>query len=182
MCNPFACLLTGCSLLAASHCLAQAGPPPATYTYTAYTVLDRTAPDSLTVVPNVGGTLTLQADGSYQKSLSILFPAGPRYFAQNGRVSYAFPDSIAFAFTDLKGPDNQRGTYRYDVPTRHLTIVLAGYPPGNEGRYELLGPEPAQGAEFTGAINDDGSIRGGLPRKQARPKKPIKPNRPRTRR
>ncbi len=186
--NAFVCLLAGSSLLAAGQCLAQAGPPPATYAYAAYTVLDRTTPgpDSLTAVPNVGGSLRLNADGTYHKSLSIVFPAGPRYFAQTGRVSFPAPDSIVFAFSDLKGPDVQRGTYRYEPATGRLRINLAGYPPGNEGRYELFEVRQGSHAPLYSPAPDDLAptstkvLRSRQP--QQRLKKPVTPSKPRPRR
>jgi hypothetical protein len=36
----------------------------------------------------------------------------------------------------------QRGTYRFDPATRHLTITILGYPAGNKGVYELVAAEP----------------------------------------
>ena len=161
-------------------------PPFGYYRYTAYTVLDRSAPgpDSLTVVPNVGGTLLLAGNGSYSKILTIEFPAGLRSFEQTGRVTFAAPDSIAFAFTDAKGPDVQRGTYRYDPATGRLAIRLAGYPPGNEGRYELTDSrhEPDANRNHCGGVRnhelppdpDEGNV-GRISPPKPRPKKPLKP-------
>jgi hypothetical protein len=122
--------------------VAPAPTPPAafytTYTYTAYTVYDHTTGEPPTQVPGVGGTLALRADGSYDKRLSLLVgTSGPRYFAQHGKFTTK-GDSIYFKFTDLKGPDVQRGTFRYVPATRRLTITIAGYPPGNQGVYELV--------------------------------------------
>jgi hypothetical protein len=121
---------------------APAPTPPAafytTYTYTAYTVYDHTTGEPPTQVPGVGGTLALRADGSYDKRLSLLVgTSGPRYFAQHGKF-ITKGDSIYFKFTDLKGPDVQRGTFHYVPATRRLTITIAGYPPGNQGVYELV--------------------------------------------
>jgi hypothetical protein len=109
-----------------------------TYSYTAYTVYDHTAGDPPTEVQGVGGTLALRADGTYDKRLTLLLgTSGPRYFTQHGRFTTK-GDSIYFKFTDLKGPDVQRGTFRYVPQTRRLTITIAGYPPGNQGVYELV--------------------------------------------
>lgn len=121
------------------------GPPAAfytTYTYTAYTVYDHTTGEPPTQVRGVGGTLALRADGTYDKRLTILVGSGPRYFTQHGRFSTK-GDSIFFRFSDLKGPDVQRGTFRYVPQTRRLTVSIAGYPPGNQGVYELVAA-PAQ--------------------------------------
>ncbi|WP_223648966.1 hypothetical protein [Hymenobacter psoromatis] len=132
--------------LAAGLLAAPAPTPPAafytTYTYTAYTVVDRTTGEPPTQVPGVGGTLALRADGTYDKRLSLLMgDSGPRLFAQHGRFTTK-GDSITFRFTDLKGPDVQRGTYRYNAKARRLTITIAGYPPGNQGVYELGATAP----------------------------------------
>ena len=129
-------------LLAALLLSAPAPGPPAafytTYSYTAYTVVDLTTDEPPTKVPGVGGTLALRADGTYDKRLSLLMgDSGPRFFTQHGRFTTT-SDSIVFRFTDLKGSDVQRGTYRYNAKTRRLTITLLGYPPGNKGIYELV--------------------------------------------
>jgi len=126
--------------------LPVAEPPAAfytTYTYTAYTVYDFTTSEMPTQVEGVGGTLALRADGTYDKRLSILLGAnGPRYFTQHGRFATK-GDSIFFDFTDLKGHDVQRGTFRYAPETRQLSITIAGYPTGNKGVYELAATVPA---------------------------------------
>lgn len=112
------------------------------YHYTAYTVFDTTSPDAPTTVPGVGGTLLLRPDGTYEKHLSIAANGAPHYFNQTGRFTLA-GDSIRFAFTDLKGSDIQRGTFRFDPATRRLMLTILGYPTGNKGVYELVGqPEP----------------------------------------
>lgn len=111
-----------------------------TYLYTAYTVYDATSDEPPTQVRGVGGTLTLRPDSTYEKHFSLLLPTGPRYFNQTGRFSTRH-DSIRFAFTDLKGSDVQRGTFRLDPATRRLTITIFGFPAGNQGVYELT-PQP----------------------------------------
>ena len=78
-------------LLAASLlAMPTPGPPPAfytTYTYTAYTVVDLTTGEPPTQVAGVGGTLTLRADGTYAKRLSLLLgDSGPRLFFAAGQV------------------------------------------------------------------------------------------------
>jgi hypothetical protein len=113
-----------------------------TYTYTAYTVVDLTTGEPPTQVAGVGGTLALRADGTYAKRLSLLLgDSGPRLFAQQGRFTTK-GDSIVFRFTDLKGSDVQRGTYRYNAKTRRLSITILGYPTGNKGVYELVATAP----------------------------------------
>ena len=126
-----------------------APPPPAAFyttnSYVAYTVVDRTTGEPPTQVPGVGGTLALRADGTYDKRLSLLLgDSGPRLFAQHGRFTTK-GDSITFRFTDLKGPDVQRGTYRYEPRTRRLTITILGYPAGNQGVYKLVATAPVGG-------------------------------------
>ena len=118
---------------------AQAGAPPtfyARYRYTAYTVFDATEDGPPTQVRGVGGTLQLWPDGRYEKRLSIVGNGGPMYFNQTGRFTLA-GDSIRFAFSDLKGADVQRGTFRYAPATRRFTLTILGYPSGNKGVYEL---------------------------------------------
>jgi hypothetical protein len=115
-----------------------------TYHYTAYTVYDNTSSEPPTQVRGVGGTLTLRPDGTYEKHLSIVAPSGPHYFNQAGRFTLV-GDSIRFAFTDLKGDDVQRGTFRFDPATKQLVISLIGYPTGNKGVYELMAADAKAG-------------------------------------
>ncbi|MDB5235478.1 MAG: hypothetical protein JWR44_2471 [Hymenobacter sp.] len=132
------------SLLSLPAQAQSAAPIPsfyATYNYTGYTVYDTTSPEPPTVVRGVGGSLSLRADGTYEKHMSIVAPAGPHYFNQTGRFTLA-GDSIRFAFTDLKGADVQRGTFQFDPSNKHLTITILGYPEGNKGVYELVAAEP----------------------------------------
>ena len=130
------------TLLPAAH--AQTAPLPsfyATYRYTAYTVFDNNSTDPATVVRGVGGTLTLRPAGTYEKRLLITAPQGPLTFRQDGTY-FIVGDSIRFAFTDQKGADVQRGTFRLDPATQHLTLTILGYPTGNKGVYELVAVEP----------------------------------------
>ncbi|GAB3571452.1 hypothetical protein [Hymenobacter daeguensis] len=119
-----------------------------TYTYTAYTVHDTTSADPPTVVQGVGGTLTLNAAGTYAKRLSIAGHSGPMLFRQDGTFTLT-GDSIRFAFRDQKGPDVQRGTFRFNPATRHLTITILGYPAGNRGVYELVATGPSKPASHS---------------------------------
>jgi hypothetical protein len=112
-----------------------------TYTYTAYTVYDTTSAGPPTQVSGVGGTLTLRADGRYEKRLSIVASGKPYYFNQTGTYTLS-GDSIQFAFSDLKGKDVQRGTFRFQPATQRLSIVIFGYPAGNRGEYELVAVPP----------------------------------------
>ena len=136
-------LLTGLPL-AAAHAQTVPSPPSffTTYRYTAYTVYDTTSLDPPTQVSGVGGTLTLRPAGTYEKRLLIAAPQGPLTFKQDGTYLIA-GDSIRFAFTDQKGADVQRGTFRLDPATRRLTLTILGYPTGSKGVYELVGVEPS---------------------------------------
>ena len=107
----------------------------------AYTVYDTTSLDPPTQVSGVGGTLALRPAGTYEKRLTIPANDGPMLFRQDGTFALA-GDSISFAFQDQKGADVQRGTFRFDPATRHLTITILGYPAGNRGVYELVATEP----------------------------------------
>lgn len=119
---------------------AQTAPPEpgifTKYQYLAYTVYDTTTAGPPTEVRGVGGWLTLRPTGTYKKRLSITGNNGPIWFRQDGTFTLT-GDSIRFAFTDLKGADVQRGTFRFDPTTRHLTVTVLGYPTGNRGVYEL---------------------------------------------
>ena len=140
----FAFLTSGLLLTSLSAAHAQTAPLPsfyATYRYTAYTVFDNSSTDPATVVRGVGGTLTLRPTGAYEKRFSIAAPQGLLSFKQDGTFTFA-GDSIRFAFTDQKGDDVQRGTFRLDPATRRLTLTILGYPTGNKGVYELVGIEP----------------------------------------
>lgn len=122
---------------------AQGGAPSTfytTYNYTAYTVYDTSSNEPPTEVRGVGGKLTLRADGTYEKHMSIVASSGPYYFNQTGRFVLT-GDSIRFSFTDAKGSDTQRGTFRLDPVRRRLTLTIFGYPTGNKGVYELAAAE-----------------------------------------
>jgi hypothetical protein len=127
---------------------AQSSPahPPfyGTYQYKAYTVYEHTSTEPPTKVSGVGGSLVLRRDGVYEKRLSIVTPSGPYHFNQTGRFFLA-GDSIRFVFTDAKGADVQRGTFRFNAAKKRLTISILGYPAGSKGVYELVaaGTKPA---------------------------------------
>ncbi|MGY3090315.1 hypothetical protein ACVWYF_003370 [Hymenobacter sp. UYAg731] len=142
-------LVTGILLLAqlpAAQAQSQTAPASlptfyTTYRYTAYTVYDTTSLDPPTRVSGVGGTLALRPAGTYEKRLTIPGNNGPMLFRQDGTFTLA-GDSIRFAFHDQKGADVQRGTFRFEPATQHLTITILGYPDGNRGVYELVAAEP----------------------------------------
>ncbi|MDO7852054.1 hypothetical protein [Hymenobacter convexus] len=112
-----------------------------TYTYTGYTVYDTASVGPPTQVSGVGGTLTLRPNGTYEKRMSIVASGKPYYFNQTGTYKLA-GDSIRFAFTDLKGADVQRGTFRFEPATQRLSITIFGYPAGNRGVYDLVAAPP----------------------------------------
>jgi hypothetical protein len=135
--RPLICSLS--LLLAAATAAAQAPPPLrliGSYRYTGYTVFDAESPNAPTSVRGVGGTLTLQPDGTYAKRLSLALGTRTIPFSQDGTYTLA-GDSIRFVFRDQKGPDVQRGTARLDSMGRRLTLTILGYPAGNQGVYEL---------------------------------------------
>ncbi|MBF9140507.1 hypothetical protein [Hymenobacter properus] len=137
-------LLAGLFCVSPSKAQTTDPVPPtfySTYTYTAYTVYDTTSAGPPTRVSGVGGTLTLRADGGYEKHLSIVASGKPYYFNQTGTYILT-GDSIRFAFSDLKGSDVQRGTFRFQPDTRRLSITIFGYPVGNRGEYELVATPP----------------------------------------
>lgn len=134
------CVCLGFLQFLSATALAQGAAPPTFYTtyyYTAYTVYDVTTNEPPTQVRGVGGSLALRPDGTYEKHLSIVAAGSPHYFNQTGRYTLA-GDSIQFAFTDLKGPDVQRGTFRFNPATKGLTLTILGFPAGNKGVYELV--------------------------------------------
>lgn len=143
-------MMKACLLALALLASPPADPPVAfytTYSYTGYTVYDFTEGEPPTQVPGVGGTLTLRADGSYDKRLSLLLgDSGPRFFSQHGRFTTK-GDSIFFSFSDKSGPDVQRGTFRYEPRRQRLHLSIAGYPPGNHGDYELVALAAGPGSE-----------------------------------
>ena len=124
---------------ASAPATAQAPPPLrliGIYRYTAYTVFDAESPNEPTAVRGVGGTLTLRPDGTYAKRLTLVLGTRTVPFSQDGTFTLA-GDSIRFAFRDQKGADVQRGTAHLDSVGQHLTIIILGYPTGNQGVYEL---------------------------------------------
>lgn len=112
-----------------------AGAVFATYTYLTYAILDKgTSPRPLPA-KGVGGTLTLRPDGTYQKRLTLAGNGTTQHFDQKGRFSLA-PGRISFTHPDPNGTDRtDSGTFR--LAGKQLTIVLEGYPAGNQSIYTL---------------------------------------------
>ena len=116
---------------------AQAAPVSffGTYAYQSYTILNReTSPEPLPA-QGVGGALTLRPDGSYQKRLTLTVNGGPMRFDQDGRYTFT-PGRISFTHTDKNGRTRtDEGTFRLEKGL--LTIVVAGFPAGNQSTYTL---------------------------------------------
>ncbi|NVO32177.1 hypothetical protein [Hymenobacter lapidiphilus] len=138
----FSLLLLALPLAAQQPARVQPVPHPVapapffgTYSYLSYTILDRESSSEPIPAQGVGGTLTLRSDGSYQKRLTLTANGGPMRFDQDGRYTFT-PGRIRFTHTDKKGqPRTDEGTFRLDKG--QLTIVVAGFPVGNQSTYTL---------------------------------------------
>ncbi|UPL50334.1 copper resistance protein NlpE [Hymenobacter sublimis] len=136
--------LLGCLLLTAATGMAQrtASSVPrlapsffTTYSYLSYTILDRGTSPVPMPAKGVGGTLTLRPDGTFQKRLTLAANGGTMRFDQDGRFTFA-ADRISFSYTDKKGqPRTDQG--RFQLRNGLLTLVMAGYPEGNQSTYTL---------------------------------------------
>ncbi|WP_126546846.1 hypothetical protein [Hymenobacter amundsenii] len=118
---------------------AQQAAPPATffgtYTYRSYAILDQESGPELLPAQGVGGTLTLRANGTYQKRLTLAANGGTMRFDQDGRFTFT-PGHISFMYPDKNGRSRtDEGTFR--LVKNSLTITLAGYPAGNQSIYIL---------------------------------------------
>ncbi len=126
-------------LVEARPARAQQAARPATffgtYTYRSYAILDQeSGPDPLPA-QGVGGTLTLRANGTYQKRLTLVANGGTMRFDQDGRFTFT-PGRISFTYPDKNGRSRtDEGTFRLTKDS--LTITLAGYPAGNQSIYIL---------------------------------------------
>ncbi|NVO86197.1 hypothetical protein [Hymenobacter terrestris] len=135
-------LLSALPLAAQQPARAQPVPRPVapapffgTYTYLSYTILDRESSPEPISAQGVGGTLTLRSDGTYQKRLTLTANGGPMRFDQDGRYTFT-PGRISFTYTAKNGrPRTDEGTFRLDKG--QLTIVVAGFPVGNQSTYTL---------------------------------------------
>ncbi len=106
-----------------------------TYRYLTYTVFESSG--EATKVEGVGGTLTLQPSGSYQKRLQLGSLNGPLRFDQDGRYRIS-GDSIRFDYTDRLGVAKRYGgTFQLTPKTRQLTIIINETGAGNKGVYTL---------------------------------------------
>jgi hypothetical protein len=107
-----------------------------TYAYRSYTIFSSEEPEPI-VSDGVGGTLTLQPQGSYQKRLRLAGPEGPMEFRQDGQFTLS-GDQISFSYTDSQGkPKTDRGAFRFDPQTGALTVTIEAYPAGSRGVYTL---------------------------------------------
>ncbi|MCC2545416.1 hypothetical protein LJY25_03085 [Hymenobacter sp. BT175] len=106
-----------------------------TYRYQTYTVFESSG--EATQVEGVGGTLTLQPGGTYQKRLQLGSLNGPMRFDQDGRYRIS-GDSIRFDYTDRQGVAKRYGgTFQVAPNTRQLTITINETGAGNKGVYTL---------------------------------------------
>ena len=106
-----------------------------TYTYLSYSILDKESSSLPLPAQGVGGTLTLQANGTYQKHLTMSGNGGTMRFDQDGRFTFT-PGHIRFTHPDKTGrPRTDEGTFRLNQGL--LTITLNGYPAGNQSIYTL---------------------------------------------
>ncbi|MFD2784724.1 hypothetical protein [Hymenobacter rubripertinctus] len=107
----------------------------ATYTYVSYAILDQASSPVPLPAQGVGGTLALQANGTYQKRLTLSGNGGTMRFDQDGRFTFT-PGRIRFTYTDKNGRSRtDEGTFR--LTKSQLTIMLAGFPAGNQSMYTL---------------------------------------------
>ena len=106
-----------------------------TYTYLTYTILDKGTDSAPMAAQGVGGTLTLRPDGTYEKQLTLKANGGTMRFDQTGRFDFA-GNQISFSYTDKKGqPRTDKGTFR--LANGLLTLIIEGYPAGNQSTYTL---------------------------------------------
>lgn len=110
-----------------------------TYEYLGYAILDQeTSPQPLPA-RGVGGTLTLQPNGTYQKRLTVTTGSGPVNFSQDGQYTFS-GNHISFTYTDKQGkPRTDQGTFL--LQRGLLTITLEAYPVGNQNIYTLRAPK-----------------------------------------
>jgi hypothetical protein len=131
-------------LLTAPVALAQRKPVPTlklppsfftTYTYLTYTILDKSSGPTPIAARGVGGTLTLNPDGTYQKHLQLTNAGSTMSFDQTGRFTFS-GDQISFSYTDKKGePRTDQGSFR--MRNNLLTLTIQGFPAGNFSTYTL---------------------------------------------
>lgn len=134
-----------CLVLAApSATLAQRATSPAptlkpsfftTYTYLTYDILDKSSGPTPIAAKGVGGTLTLNPNGTYQKHLQLANAGSTMSFDQTGRFTFS-GDQISFSYTDKKGqPRTDQGAFR--LRNNLLTLTIQGFPAGNSSTYTL---------------------------------------------
>ncbi|OON65645.1 hypothetical protein [Hymenobacter sp. CRA2] len=132
----------------AAKSAASAASPASFYTTYAYRSYSIYSPDEAEPTPanGVGGTLTLNADGSYQKRLRLAGPSGPMSFNQDGQFTLS-GDQISFTYPGPNGqPKTDQGSFRLD-PKQQLVLTIEGFPAGSRGVYTLEAQQPAAGAK-----------------------------------
>ncbi|MBT9394524.1 hypothetical protein KLP40_15240 [Hymenobacter sp. NST-14] len=131
----FLLALGGALLLAGLTAARPAASFFTTYTYLSYAILDRESSPRPLPAQGVGGTLTLQANGTYQKRLTMSANGGTMRFDQDGRFTFT-PGHIRFTYPDKTGRSRtDEGTFQ--LHQGQLTITLNGYPAGNQSIYTL---------------------------------------------
>ena len=135
-----ACLL--CGAPAATVAQRAAAPTPklqpsffTTYSYLTYDIVDKASGPTPIAANGVGGTLTLNPNGTYQKHLQLASAGTTMSFDQTGRFTFS-GDQISFSYTDKKGqPRTDQGSFR--LRNNLLTLTVQGFPAGNYSTYTL---------------------------------------------
>ena len=127
--------LAGALLVASLAGAQSAGSFFTTYTYLSYAILDKGSSPEPLPAQGVGGTLTLQANGTYQKRLTMNGNGGTMRFDQDGRYTFT-PGHIRFTHTDKTGR-SRTDEGAFQLHDGLLTITLDGYPAGNQSVYTL---------------------------------------------
>ncbi|HEX8424663.1 hypothetical protein [Hymenobacter sp.] len=134
------CLLLGAPLVSSAQRAASPAPTLqpsffATYAYLTYDILDKASGPTPIAAKGVGGTLTLNPNGTYQKHLTLAANGTAMPFDQTGRFAFT-GDQITFSYTDKKGqPRTDQGSFR--LRNNLLTLIIQGFPAGNYSTYTL---------------------------------------------
>ncbi|UOG76523.1 copper resistance protein NlpE [Hymenobacter tibetensis] len=107
----------------------------ATYTYLTYAILDKGSGPTPIAARGVGGTLTLNPNGTYQKHLILTANGSTIPFDQTGRFTFS-GNKISFFYTDKKG-ESRTDQGSFLLRNRLLTLTIQGFPAGNYSTYTL---------------------------------------------
>lgn len=106
-----------------------------TYSYLTYDILDKSSGPAPIAAKGVGGTLTLNPNGTYQKHLQLANAGSTMSFDQTGKFTFS-GNQISFSYTDKKGqPRTDQGSFR--LQNNLLTLTIQGFPAGNYSTYTL---------------------------------------------